>query len=580
MPEGKEKPKHSVKVPQLYKVATRILQRYENKEGSLKTLVYGSKCRDLRVTYGLLSKCIDNSASVKTAIAVSNLLIDQPRFDPHLAQILTTQLLVKGSVSGNCKPILIFKDYEEKIKAAAQSGFNIDQEKAKDALPRYVRVNTLLGGMDLVHVQLETDGYTLQTYDPNVVSYDEYLQLVKNLSAPNYLIDYHIGDLLVFPSDTHFWESVLYKKGVVVLQDKASCLPVFLSSISERCNVIDACAAPGNKTCNMAATMNNKGKIIAVERDQARFKTLRNFIRKRQATCVTAINRDFLSLDRTDHCDIEYIFVDPSCSSSGTKVHDDEVSRQRVGNLAVVQVKLLTYALSFPSVKEVIYSTCSIYEEENEKVVEEALRTQKNFKLANLGEQLQGWKHFGHPNFEFGNKCLRTDVDIDRCTGFFVAKFVRKDGNEMKKAKCGKKKRKSCESPPSVEMVEKKKKNKKQKVTQDNSVIGEDTELEGQSEEDGLNSLGTTEKKKKKKKQKVLEDNSVVGEDTDMNLQVIEDGENLSTVEVTEKKKKKKKKKLSTDNTVAGEDTHMDLQIIADGEEVADKKKKRKKQKL
>lgn len=438
--DSQEKAPHSVKVPQLYKEASKILKKFENKEGSLKTLIYSGKYRNYGVMFGILSKLVNNQATVKSAIAASNLLVEQPNFDPHLAQVLTTQALSKGSVTGDCKPIIVFKEYEEKIKATATKSFSAETAvKDKDVLPRYVRVNTLVGSVNRVHAQLETDGFILENCDPSLESYDDFLERVKNLASPYYLVDYHIPELLIFPPGTPFWDSILYKKNVIILQDKASCLPVFLSDVQETSNVLDACAAPGNKTSHIAAKINNHGKVIAVEHDQKRFETMRNLLSFRQATCVTSVNKDFFTLKPANYADIEHIFVDPSCSSSGTRVHNDQVSKQRVTKLASLQTMLLKRALSFPSVKEVIYSTCSVYEEENEKVVDDVLtQYHEEFELANLATHLQGWKHFGHHTYRFGHKCLRTDISIDRCTGFFVAKFVRKQAGKGKKRKAPK----------------------------------------------------------------------------------------------------------------------------------------------
>ncbi|XP_064084595.1 28S rRNA (cytosine-C(5))-methyltransferase-like isoform X2 [Macrobrachium nipponense] len=453
---------HSIRVPQLYKQASVILKKYENKEGSLKTLIYSGKYTNYGVMFGLLTKLVKNQEAVKSAIAASNLLVEQPSFDPHLAQVLATQALSKGSVVGKCKPIVVFKEYEEKIKATAANSFSAKAAvKDKDLLPRYVRINTLVSSVTDVHAQLKKDRFILQDYDPSVESYDDFLERVKNLVTPYYLVDYHIPELLVFPPGIPFWNSFLYKKNAIILQDKASCLPVFVSDIQETSNVLDACAAPGNKTSYIAAKMNNQGKVIAVENDLKRFETLVKMIRFRRASCVTSLNKDFFTLKPDNFPNVEHIFVDPSCSSSGTTVHNDEVSKERIAKLASLQTILLKRALSFPSVKEVIYSTCSVYKEENEQVIEDVLtQYHEEFELADLATCLKGWKHFGHDTYSFGNKCLRTDINIDKCTGFFVAKFVRKQAGKGEKRKSADE---ECHdlNPPKSKKEKKSKKSKK-----------------------------------------------------------------------------------------------------------------------
>lgn len=74
--------------------------------------------------------------------------------------------------------------------------------------------------------------------------------------------------------------------------------------------------------------------------------------------------------------------------------------------------------------------------EENEEVVESVLSQYgKEFELENLQNKLQGWKHSGKQNYECGKYCLRTVAEIDKCHGFFVAKFIRKKPSQTNVAK-------------------------------------------------------------------------------------------------------------------------------------------------
>ena len=82
-------------------------------------------------------------------------------------------------------------------------------------------------------------------------------------SARGFAKDEHITDLLLFPPDTQFSSDSLYHEGKIILQDKASCFPAFILAPQPREGmvVIDATAAPGNKTSHLCALMNNKGKV-------------------------------------------------------------------------------------------------------------------------------------------------------------------------------------------------------------------------------------------------------------------------------------------------------------------------------
>ena len=174
--------------------------------------------------------------------------------------------------------------------------------------------------------------------------------------------------------------------------------------------------------------------------NENRYKTLCEFVSQTNAECIDAIQADALTISPEQYPNIKYILVDPSCSGSGmqgrfdVKEQDEENLYYRLRKLQSLQSMILTHALlDFPNVKKVIYSTCSIYPEENECVVNEVLRKVCNkFTLVNLKKKLKNeWCSFGSSEYSFnGDKCLYALPDKDFCSGFFVAMFKRKSGLE------------------------------------------------------------------------------------------------------------------------------------------------------
>ncbi len=104
------------------------------------------------------------------------------------------------------------------------------------------------------------------------------------------------------------------------------------------------------------------------------------------------------------------------------------MSAKRLQNLANFQTSVLRHALSFPAAKRVVYSTCSIHQEENENVVQDVLRHHGNqFKLVDV---LPGITSRGNNIFKGSEKCLRLCPNKDCTNGFFVACFEkRKEGD-------------------------------------------------------------------------------------------------------------------------------------------------------
>ena len=277
-------------------------------------------------------------------------------------------------------------------------------------LPLYARINTL------------------KTPDPM-----ELIQsLTKQFPESKFTGDVTVNYLLKFPASTNFSKCKEYLTGQIILQDKASCFPAVALDPPENGVILDACSAPGNKTLHLSAMVDNTGKIIAVEKDKRRFYKLSENLKKHGATNVFPKNEDFFEIDPTseDYKDVTHILLDPSCSGSGMvtqRITQNKIDKSRISSLSDLQKRLLTHAMTFPNAAKIVYSTCSIHQEENEIVVKSVLENNKDWALI---RSLPDWERRGltvlegGEVFEIGDRCVRCTVDDDT-NGFFLATFVR-----------------------------------------------------------------------------------------------------------------------------------------------------------
>ena len=99
----------------------------------------------------------------------------------------------------------------------------------------------------------------------------------------------------------------------------------------------------------------------------------------------------------------------------------------RLRKLSALQCRLLEHAASFSNVRRIVYSTCSVHVEENERVVEKTLGTIGH--MFQLERVLPQWSGRGLDECDkqhtIGDNCVRVDAERDLTNGFFIASFIR-----------------------------------------------------------------------------------------------------------------------------------------------------------
>ena len=248
-----------------------------------------------------------------------------------------------------------------------------------------------------------------------------------------------LPDVLAFPPGAAaVRRHPLVAEGCLMLQDRASCAAAHVLSPRRGSILIDACAAPGKKTAHLAALTANEATIFAFDVDTGRVGRLRQTLASTGATCVEAAAADFCTIQPTDPrwALAEAVLVDPSCSGSGTTFFaaggeggggGGGRGQQAVGSYAPMQRGLILHAMSWPSVRTVVYSTCSIDAEENEGVVASVLAATAG--EWGLSHALPGWPHRGYATRGLtesdASKTVRFDAARDLCLGFYLARFDR-----------------------------------------------------------------------------------------------------------------------------------------------------------
>lgn len=215
-------------------------------------------------------------------------------------------------------------------------------------------------------------------------------------------------------------ESILCQHGMIYAQGLESMLAPIVLDPKPGMHVLDLCAAPGSKTTQIAAMMNNEGSIMANEPVRNRFFRLKAVTELLEAKVkLTSKDGRFF---RGEHL-FDSILVDAPCSSEGRFSLDRPKSYEfwsvrKIHEMAHKQKGLLLKASEL--LKQggtLVYATCTFGKEENEDVVDWFLKkTNGSFKLQPI--EIKGVSSY--PSTITG--CLRV-MPSDVMEGFFLAKF-------------------------------------------------------------------------------------------------------------------------------------------------------------
>ncbi len=176
-----------------------------------------------------------------------------------------------------------------------------------------------------------------------------------------------------------------FKDGWFYVQDPGTLLAVRELEPQPGESVLDLCAAPGGKTAFIAELMENRGRIVAQDREAERLELIRENCARLGVTCVeTSVAPTGIIANPGKRFD--RVLVDAPCSNTGVmrrrvdlrwRIRPEEIER-----LAAAQLQLLREAA--PRLKPggiLVYSTCSLEPEENGAVVKQFLAEHPQFKL-------------------------------------------------------------------------------------------------------------------------------------------------------------------------------------------------------
>lgn len=195
-------------------------------------------------------------------------------------------------------------------------------------------------------------------------------------------------DALILKERANVFMTPLFKEGFFEVQDASSQKVVPLLDVKPGMRVVDTCAGAGGKTLHIAAKMENKGQIIAMDLYESKQKQL-----KIRAKRNGVFNVEYRIIDSTKiikklYDKADRVLIDAPCSGLGVLKRNPDskwkLEPEFIENIKKTQKEVLeSYSRMVKVGGKLVYATCSILPSENEKQIEAFLKTEsgQNFKF-------------------------------------------------------------------------------------------------------------------------------------------------------------------------------------------------------
>lgn len=214
-----------------------------------------------------------------------------------------------------------------------------------------------------------------------LTSVEQVMQMLLTESIPCSQVSWK-PDALVFDAElrSRVLDSTPYRQGLLYSQNLSSQLAPLVLDPQPGEEILDMCAAPGGKTAQIACMMQGKGRLAAVEKVKARFFKLKDVLRSQQHHAVHTYLADGCRLWHKTPERFDRILLDAPCSSESRFRLDQPDSYQhwklrKIKETARKQKQLLYSAVHCLKPGGIlVYSTCAFAPEENEAVIDHALK--------------------------------------------------------------------------------------------------------------------------------------------------------------------------------------------------------------
>ena len=259
--------------------------------------------------------------------------------------------------------------------------------------------------------------------DLNKVSREE---VIKKLEKEGVVVEKHpyLPYALQISSYDYLADLSSFQEGDFHVQDISSMLVAHIANPKQGDKVVDVCAAPGGKALHMAELLEGTGHVEARDLTDYKVQLIEDNIQRSGLGNIEAVKWDATILDERKVSKADIVIADLPCSGLGVLGKKTDLkykmTKEMEKDLVALQRQILSKVQAYVKPDgTLVYSTCTIHEEENMGNVHWFLKQYPQFQLDSIDEQICDELKSSVKE----NGCLQLIPGVHKSDGFFIAKF-------------------------------------------------------------------------------------------------------------------------------------------------------------
>ncbi len=353
----------------------------DNEKKLYTKLVYGVVENKLLIDYLLnpLTKGKRIKPYLKNALRLGAYALDNLNLAPHYVICELVEEIKRHDYKASTFANAILRKYQLLPRRSLDSLELIDYYSIKYSLPKDLAVLLLKQYPNDFQNFFANNSKPINTYRINNLKAKKE-EVISFLDKEG--ISFQIEKDVILKTTSSLVNSSLFSDGKIVAQDKSSILVGLVASPKKQTKILDACSAPGMKAMHLASIIENDGSILATDIYEHKLNLISENAKKLGVTCL-----DIKLLDASNafyQDDFALILVDAPCSGLGVIRHKPDLKYQmtleKIAAIKKTQQAILNNVAKYLQKDGIlVYSTCTINQEENEEMIEAFLKNHPNF---------------------------------------------------------------------------------------------------------------------------------------------------------------------------------------------------------